>query len=510
MTSAELFAATLSDQGIQWVATLCGHGLDPLFDAMRRAGLRLVDTRNEQTASFIAEAAGRLTGRPGLCATSSGVAFVNALSGVTNAFFDQAPMLLISGAGAHRTAGRGHFQDMDHVAVARPLTKYARTIDRPERSRQILLEALDAASSLPPGPVHLTYPMDIQTAEVGAPPVKPRYRPAPMEPADDPAAVAVVLEQAERPLLVAGSGMFYAGEGEAVMEFSERFGMPVAVPIWDRGCIERPLSNFCGVVGALSTDPGLLEAADCLLLAGAVSDYRLGFLDGGANVVSLFRGWEELGRRLGGPGRWSGWAQEARRRVDEFRAALLRRAGEQEQGRMHAVHVVDALRDALTPETALLIDGGSIGQWAHHLLCDRYPSRWLTCGRSGVVGWGIGGAMGARLTFPRDPVILLAGDGAFTFNVADIECAVRQKLPFVALVADDQAWGITQAGHLRTYGEPMASGLGPVKFARLAEALGARGVEVSRPEEIAGAIRQGVEGGEVTVIHVPIAGGNPG
>jgi acetolactate synthase-1/2/3 large subunit len=215
MTSAELFAATLHRRGIRWMATLCGHGLDPLYQALRNAGIRLVDTRNEQTASFIAEASGRLTRRPGVCATSSGVAFVNALSGLTNAFFDGAPMLLISGAGAHRTAGLGHFQDMDHVAVAAPLAKFARLIDRPERSAQILEQALDAASAWPPGPVHLTYPMDIQTAEVD-PASAPRYVPAPaLEPVGDVEQVAAALVRSERPLLVAGSGVFYAGEGEA-------------------------------------------------------------------------------------------------------------------------------------------------------------------------------------------------------------------------------------------------------------------------------------------------------
>src|SRR5262249_22509750 len=136
-----------------------------------------------------------------------------------------------------------------------------------------------------------------------------------------------------------------------------------------------------------------------------------------------------------------------------------------------------ALENVLQTDPVLLIDGGSVGQWAHQVLCtDRYPDDWLTCGRSGVVGWGVGGAMAARLTFPARPVILLSGDGAFTFNVADIECAVRQNLPFVAVVADDQGWGITRIGHVRQFGEAIGSSLGPIAFADLARALGAEGV----------------------------------
>src|SRR5215472_5896264 len=112
MTAAELLVSGLRLRAVEWIGTLCGHGLDPLLNAARNAGLRLVDVRNEQTCAYMADAFGRLTRRPGVCAVSSGVAYVNALTGMTNAWFDRAPMLLISGAGATVTAGKGHFQDL--------------------------------------------------------------------------------------------------------------------------------------------------------------------------------------------------------------------------------------------------------------------------------------------------------------------------------------------------------------------------------------------------------------
>src|SRR5438552_17785933 len=166
MTAAELFAAELRRRGIEWMATLCGHGLDPLFHAARNAGLRLIDARNEQTAAYVADAYARLTRRPGICAVSSGIAQVNALTGVANAWFDRAPMLLISGAAAASTAGMGHFQDLDQVTLARPITKFSRSIDCAPRVREILAEALRITTADPPGPVHLLFPMDIQHAEV--------------------------------------------------------------------------------------------------------------------------------------------------------------------------------------------------------------------------------------------------------------------------------------------------------------------------------------------------------
>jgi acetolactate synthase-1/2/3 large subunit len=201
---------------------------------------------------------------------------------------------------------------------------------------------------------------------------------------------------------------------------------------------------------------------------------------------------------------------ECLQRREDFRRVVEARAEEQALQGLHALHIIRAIQEVLDQDPVLLIDGGSIGQWAHQLLCrDRYPADWLTCGRSGVVGWGIGGAMAARLACPQRPIILLSGDGAFTFNVAEIESAVRQNLPFVAIVADDQGWGITRLGHMRQFGVPIASSLGPIAFDQLAQSLGARGVRASTPGEIARELRLAIDQPEVTVIHVPITGGNP-
>lgn len=497
MTAAEALVQALRQRGIAWMATLCGHGLDPLFHAAKRAGMRLIDTRNEQAAAYMADAYARLTARPAVCAVSSGIAHVNALSGVANAWFDGAPVLLISGAGAMRTAGMGHFQDMNQAAVAAPLTKYARVIDCAERTLQILDEALDAALSAPTGPVHLTFPMDVQTTEVAqfVRPNSARRTVAATDTAD--------LSDVRRPLIVAGSGVFYAGKGPGLLRFAEEHRVPLVTPIWDRGIVDGPSDVYLGVIGAASGGPRLLEDADCLILAGAGADYRVGFLQ---NTTKVVRDWE----RIRGCGRYDAWLAEARSRRQQFRESVEQAGAHQAAAGTHAIHIIAALREVLREDAVLLIDGGSIGQWAHQLFCDtRYPPHWLTCGPSGVVGWGIGGAMGARLAHPDRPVVLLSGDGAFTFTVAELECAVRQKLHFVAVVADDQGWGITRTGHLRQFGEAIASSLGPIAFDRLAEALGARGVAIARGQEIAGALERALSEPAVTVIHVPVVGGNP-
>ena len=522
--AVEWFVEGLQERGVDWISTLCGHGLDPLDFAARKAGLRLVDTRNEQAAAYMAEVHGRLTRRPGVAAVSSGIGHANAMTGVLSAHFDGAPMILVSGSASHTTAGMGHFQDVDQVALAAPVTKYARVIDHAERTLQILDEAWQAAVSLPPGPVHLSFPMDIQNTEVAE---QDMIRPtksltATIDAGEDLDDSAHFLVNAERPLIVAGSGIYYAGEGEALVAFSEEFSVPVQVPIWDRGCVELPTESFAGVLGAATGGPALLQQADLIIMAGATADYRVGFLQPGpihesARVIRINAGWSDFTEAYEDAGGkvHQDWLSSALQLCDEFRESVERRGTEQVGDGLHAIHVIDALRPALThdevflDDAIFLIDGGSIGQWAHQLLTDRYPGYWLTCGRSGVVGWGLPGAMAARLVYPDRPVILLSGDGSFTFTPAEIECAVRQGLPFVVIVADDQSWGITEAGHIRDFGEPVTSSLGPIDFVKLAEAFGARGVHATTPDEIARALDQALAESTVTIIHVPIVGGNP-
>jgi acetolactate synthase-1/2/3 large subunit len=519
MTAAEWLIDDLRERGVVWMATLCGHGLDPLFQAARNAGMRLIDTRNEQTASYIAESWGRLTGRPGVCAVSSGIAQVNALTGAANAWFDCAPMLLISGSAATTTAGMGHFQDLDQVTLARPITKFSRSIDCASRVREILADALGIAAADPRGPVHLLFPMDIQNTEV---PESALVSPAALSPrraavGADVDEAAHALGASEKPLVIAGSGIFYDHEGPEMLRFCEQCRVPVVTPIWDRGSVDQPSPVFLGVIGAATGGPPYLSEADCIVMAGAEVDYRLGYLRppavrSDARFLSFRGRWDELAascrrQNVKAP---EAWLASCVGRRDEFRRSVEDRVPETTGGTMHAVHIIRAIQDILAEDPVLLIDGGNIGQWAHQLLCsDRYPSYWLTCGRSGVVGWGIGGAIAARLAYPQRPVILLSGDGAFTFNIADLESAARQKLPFVAIVADDQGWGITRSGHVRQFGAPIASSLGPIAFDRLTDSLGCRGVRAETPAQLARELRQAMKSPELTVIHAPISGGGP-
>ena len=544
MTGADLLAMTLRERNVEFVATLCGNGLNPLYLACNDADIRLIDTRNEQAAAYIADAYARLTRRVGVVAVSSGVAHVNALTGITNAWFDGAPVLLITTESPLAETDMGKFQELDHVRLAQPVVKYARFVREPAKVAFYVREALAAATSGRPGPVHLAIPGDVLAAEIPEGQAV-RVRPGPGEVRQDAAAdadlvgvAAGLIAAAQRPVLVAGSGVFVAEGADELEEFAAAAALPVLVPIWDRGAVDRPAAHFLGVCGAASGEARLLPDADLVLLAGARTDYRVGYchppkVSDRATIIridvdpaELRAGVEPDLKLLGDPCSVLGqllqatrrldaqphaaWLAEARRRHAEFTGPWTT-APAPPAPPMTGRHVVDAIRPHLSDDVVFLIDGGNIGQWAHVALCDRYPGHWLTCGASACVGWGLPGAIGARLAYAERPILLLSGDGAFGFTLAELETAVKHSAPFVAVVADDRAWGIVVSGQRRAHGPEgvLASRMAEVRYDKVAQAFGAIGIYADSPDALRAAIADGLGADRVTVIHTPIALAGP-
>lgn len=536
MTGAQALVQQLQARGVPFIPMLCGNGTEPVIDAAGEVGLPLIDVRNEQAASYLADAYARLTRRVGVCLVSSGIAHVNAMAGLLNAYYDGAPVLLITGANESDTLGRGGFQDVDHVAMCASICKHAETVWRPERIPQAVAECFHAATTGRPGPTHLTIPRDVLRSELPQdlplPPlgsrgkVEQRCRPEP-EAVDE---AARLMAEADRPLIVAGSGCFYADAGAEVLALARTVGAPIVTPIWDRGVINQPDEHFLGVIGAASGEPELLPEADLLVIVGADIDYRTRYLDRPPLCADLkvIRIDVDAGRLYqaiapdvalhgdpksacaalaeayaGGDHAW--WLSYARSLHTEFYGAWDRRPNAPE-GAMVGWDIARAVGEVLADDMVLVVDGGNIGQWIHMTLArNAYPEALLTCGASGVIGYGIPGAMAAKLAFPERRVLLVIGDGSLGFCVPELQTAVRHGIPFVAVVADDEAWGIVVTGQKARGAACVASRLGECGWATVAQGFGARGVAVSAPEEIAPAILDGFASGEPTLVQVPLA-----
>ncbi len=541
MTGAQALVEQLVSRDVQFLSMLCGNGTEPIIDSAAEADLPIIHTRNEQAASYIADAYARLTRRVGVCVVSSGIAHINAMAGLLNAHYDGAPMLLITGSNESNTLGRGGFQDVDHVALCESICKHAETVWRPERIPQAVAECFHAATTGRPGPTHLTIPRDVLQGEIpGDLPMPPLGERGAVQDRGIPAAEEVgvaarMLAEADRPLIVVGSGCFYADAGVELLAFARRVGAPIVTPIWDRGVVNEPSEHFMGVIGAASGEPDLIENADLLVIAGADVDYRTRYLDRPplADDLKVIRIDVDPGRLhraiepdvalLGDPksafaalteayegGGHEWWLSHAQSLHAEFYSTWDERPDAPE-GTMVGWDIADAVRRVIDENTILAVDGGNIGQWLHMTLCrSAYPEALLTCGASGVIGYGVPGAMAAKLAFPERKVLLVIGDGSLGFCIPEFQSAVRHGLPFVAVVADDEAWGIVVTGQKARGAARVASELGECGWAQAAMGFGARAVTVARPEEIAPAIEDGFASGEPTLVEVPLAVLSPG
>jgi acetolactate synthase I/II/III large subunit len=532
MNGAQWLVRALQAGGVERIFVLCGNGLRPFLDACIEAEMPLVDVRNEQAAAYMADATSRLTRRLAVVATSAGPGFGNALTGLLNSYWDGAPTLLITGDSASATQGLGHFQELDQVAISSPICKYTRRIRSASMLPGEAASAVIHATTPRPGPVHLCIPIDVFAQELeppgfGLPPLEVREGLNPD--AERVEAAAKALAAARTPVLIAGSGAFYARAGAALQTFAQQVDMPVFTPLWDRGCVDQPWPQYVGPTSAeVNGAYGCIAEADLVLTVGARVDFRLGFgrtpvIQAGARFVRIDADPLEVERvrpanfpvvgnpRLALTAMGEAFHRAGGKPRSEWlaRVCAARQASQQEwesEGRrdgmpVPSLRLIREIQPFLDSDITFCLDGGNIGRWAHLLLWDRHPAQWLTCGISGVVGWGLPGAMAARLASPDRPVLLLSGDGSAGFTLGEIETALRFHAPYVAVVAVDDAWGIE--ADARPPEQRHGTALGGIRFDRVAESLGARGIYIEDPCRLGPAIREALAQDTVTVIHVP-------
>ena len=535
MNGAQWLVRTLRDRGVEYIFALCGNGLSPFLDACIDFKMKVIDVRNEQAASYMADTWGRMTHRLGVVAVSSGPGHTNALTGLANSFWDGGPMLLISGCSSQNTRGMDNFQELDQVGMAAPVSKYAKMVTHAETLQHELNTALAAAMTGRPGPVHLTIPVDVLSAEINEDKLLRQDLPLAEVNQQCPGNAGLardaveMLAAAERPFMVVGSGVFYAQAWNELAGFAKLTNIPIVSHIWDRCCIEEVIPQYVGITNTdLNSAMPMLSQADAILVVGARIDYRLSHgrppeVSRDAKIIrvdiepseinrtvvphigvvgdprSVLQQMLEEARRLG---KWTndGWLAEVRAQRDSLIQKWEKR-GHEDTWPLPSIRICREIKRFLDRDVTFLLDGGNIGRWVHMTLFDRHPSHWFTCGASGVVGWGFPGAAAARLARPDHPVLLLSGDGAAGFTITEIETALRFGTPYVAVIAHDGAWGIVADGQKE--GRRIASEFGEIRFDKVARALGAEGVFIEDPKQLGPSIERGLQMDTVTIIHVP-------
>lgn len=530
LRGADLLARALARAGVRHLFSLSGNQIMPVYDAALDARLAITHVRHEGAAVHMADAWGRLTGEPGIALLTGGPGHANGVGALYTALAAESPLVMLSGHAPLRELGRGAFQEMAQADLARPLTKAAWTAQNAAGLGEDIARAVRTARSGRPGPVHVSLPFDLLEAAVdGEDIASPNLVFDPLCQDLDAAAAEATLawiSRARRPLILTGP-LLAGSRGEATRgALSEATGAPVVGMESPRGVNDPCLGAFGDA----------LKQADLIVLLGKQPDFTLRFaeppaIDATCSFVIIDPDPAVVRRAssaLGGTQRVAVAAvadaqpaavslcKHARRAnvsgwLDEVHAALRYRPpawsgiASAASGPLHPIEVgravqqfIDGSRDAV-----LVADGGEFGQWAQ--ACVDAPTR-LINGPAGSIGSAIPFALAARIARPDATVVAMLGDGTFGFHIAEFDTALREGLPFVAVIGNDACWNAEYQIQLRAYGRARAQGceLRPARYDAAVAALGGHGEHVGRAADLAAALSRARAAGLPACVNVMI------
>ena len=505
-----LAAETLRRHDVDTLFTLSGGHLFPLYDGCVKTGIRLVDTRHEQTATFAAEGWAKVTRRPGVAALTAGPGVTNGISAITSASLNGTPMLVIGGRAPQARWGAGSLQELDHVPIVASITKTAGTAPSSEQIPGLVDASLRAARTPHRGPAFVDVPLDAWgTASVTLPdPPRPAELAGAAPDADAIAAVAKLVAEADRPVLMVGADVFWARGEDALRAFAEAARLPVFANGLGRGLLpaDHELA-FSRVRGAAFAE------SDLVVVAGAPLDFRLGFgRFGDARVVHLA---DSAGGVAAGVELAAGAAGDLALMLSALadttrvpspsreRDAWVTRLREEENARrareaddlgvdaspIRPARVYGELRRRLDRDAIVIGDGGDFVSYAGKYVDTYQPGGFLDPGPYGCLGTGCGYALAAALAHPGRQVVVMWGDGALGFSLGDLDTLVRFGADVVGIVGNNGIWGLEKHPMQLIYGYDVVAELRPgTRYDEVMTALGGHGELVAEPGEIGPAL----------------------
>ena len=515
-----LIAKRLKAHGVSRLFTLSGGHLFSLYEGCRHEGVEIIDTRHEATAAFAAEGWAKVTREPGVAALTAGPGITNGMSAMASAKQNHSPMIVLGGRAPAFRWGQGSLQEIDHVPFVRPVVKLAATAGATLEIPGLVDEAFSVAQRPHTGPVFLDFPLDIvfmeadvdERAEIS----KPRSAQA------DGGAVEraiALLAEAERPVIMAGTNLYWGRGEDALRELAERRGIPVFLNGLGRGCL--PADHDLAFARARKT---ALEEADVALVIGVPMDFRLGFgkafsEDAEVVVIDVAEPEREHPRRVAaelygdlpsslsalvGPGvDTDGWVERLRGIETEKRAAELAQL-QDPRAPLHPMRVYGELAQLLDRDAIVVGDGGDFVSFAGRVVDSYNPGCWLDPGPFGCLGSGPGYALAAKLAHPDRQVVLLLGDGAFGFSGMEYDTLARHGVNVVGVMGNNGIWALEKHPMEFLYnGWSVAADLRPeTRYDSVVEALGGHGELVRSPDELRPALERAFESRLPALVNV--------
>ena len=515
-----LIARRLKAHGVSRLFTLSGGHLFSIYEGCKAEGIEIVDTRHEATAAFAAEGWAKVTREPGVAALTAGPGVTNGLSAMASALQNHSPMVVLGGRAPAFRWGQGSLQEIDHVPFVRPLVKLAATAGATPEIPGLVDEAFAVARRPHSGPVFVDFPLDVVFMEADV--EEPGELTAPRAGQADGAAVdraLALLDEAERPVIMAGSNLYWGRGEQALQALAEARGIPVFLNGLARGCV--PADHRLAFARARKT---ALGEADVALVVGVPMDFRLGFgaaFGADAEILAidvaepqrdhprpvsaeLYGDVSTTLNALSGRGPdTTGWVERLRAIETEKRAAELAQL-QDPRAPLHPMRVYGELAQVLDRDAIVIGDGGDFVSFAGRVVDSYTPGCWLDPGPYGCLGSGPGYALAAKLAHPDRQVVLLLGDGAFGFSGMEFDTLARHGVAVVGVMGNNGIWALEKHPMEFLYnGWSVAADLRPeTRYDDVVAALGGHGELVRTPDELRGALERAFESGKPALVNV--------
>ena len=538
ISGGRLVAKALKAEGVDTIFTLCGGHIIDIYDGCIDEGIRIVDVRHEQVAAHAADAYARQTGRLGCVVTTAGPGCTNAMTGIATAFRSESPVLHIGGQGALNQHKMGSLQDLPHVDMMAPITKFAAGVRSTERIADMISMAARECFSGAPGPAYLEIPRDTLDREVelsqAVLPESGHYRGSTRSVGDlaDIERLADILVAAKRPAILLGTQVWSGRAHEEAVNLVRQLNVPAYFNGAARGILPPGDTHHFH-----RTRRDAFNQADVIIIVGTPFDFRMGYgkrLRSEATVVQIDMDYRTVGKNrdvslglVGHPGailyavleattgRKDNGAGAREVWLDELRTLEAQKTEKlmpqflSDKSPISPYRVAWELNEFLTEDTVYIGDGGDVVTISAQAVQPRAPGNWMDPGALGSLGIGTGFALATKLVHPNKEVLCYYGDGSFGMTAFDMETANRFDAPYIAVIGNNSAMNQIRFGQITKYGEQrggVGNLLGDVPFSKFAEMLGGYGEEVTEAREIAPALQRAREAvrssGKSVVINV--------
>ncbi|MEO1914662.1 MAG: thiamine pyrophosphate-binding protein [Myxococcales bacterium] len=534
LSGGQLAAKALKEAGVEVIFTLSGGHIMPLYEGCLDEGIKIVDVRHEQAAVHAADSWARCNpGKIGVAAITAGPGVTDGVTGVANAWRANSPILVFGGQGPFNNLRRGSLQEMDHIGVMRPITKYADACYESYRIPEYVELAIRHAISGTPGPAFLEIPMDIFMGQVEDDNViVPRIRTTAPRTSPDRVEVREALEllsKAERPMLMAGTAVKWSQAEDSMNSFINEIHLPTFCNGMGRGSVPWDSPQFLN-----RSRRDALAQTDCIVLAGTLLDFRMRFgksIPDDAKVIQLDMdnilmgqnrqtdvplvgnvacSFDLLAEEMKNQGLkldFSAWLAQLRE-LETTAEAKVQSALNSDETPVDPQRMCKEVRDWLGTlgEPIVIGDGGDIVATAAKIIPVKGRGAWMDPGPLGTLGVGMPFALAAQLANPDKRVVIVYGDGSFGLNGFEFDTAVRFNLPIIGVIGNDGAWGqmMRPQGAMMGWDRLDGSLLNRTRYDKVVEALGGHGELVESPDEIRPALERAAASGKPALVNIMI------